>query len=122
MGDQVALAQALSQAEGEYRDFIRRYPPGPMTAFAREQLVRTLTLEENYDAAINEMVGLGEQMAGSPQGAELLIAAAAMAAREFADTTRAVSILERVGEIYKSTDLGEWASNEAVRLKGVQVR
>ena len=122
VGDQVALAQALSQAEGEYRDFIRRYPPGPMTAFAREQLVRTLTLEENYDAAINEMVGLGEQMAGSPQGAELLIAAAAMAAREFADTTRAVSILERVGEIYKSTDLGEWASNEAVRLKGVQVR
>lgn len=121
-GDQAALAQALTQAERDYRDFIRRYPPGPMTAIAREQLVRALTLQENFTAAIEEMVGLGEQMAGSPQGAQLLVAAAAMAAQQMADTSRAVTILERVGEIYKTTDVGQWASAEAVRLKGVLAR
>ena len=120
--DKSAETTALSQAERDYRDFLTKYPPGPVSIFARAQLVQTLILQKNLDSAITEMVSLGEAMAGSPRSASILLGAAQMAYTELSDTLRACTILDRVGELYKSADVGKWASNEATRLRGTMSR
>lgn len=117
VGDTDGVASALSRAESEYRGFIDRYPPGPMTLFANERLVQTLALQKEYDSAIGEMLDLSERLAGTPKGVALLIDAAKLAYEGLADTTRAADILDKAGGLYGHLDVGKWASNEATRLR-----
>jgi TolA-binding protein len=115
--DEPAMRDALVSAEQHYRDFIRRYPPGPYSVSAQAKLVSTLILQERPDAAISELVDMGESMTGSPQGARFMIDAARLAFRDMDDSTRAVEILERAGKLYPNSEIGRWASAEAVRLR-----
>ncbi|MBD3235462.1 MAG: tetratricopeptide repeat protein [Candidatus Eisenbacteria bacterium] len=117
-GDAEAAEAALARAAEEYRRFIDRYPPGPMTAMARERLAQTLALQQEFDQAIDEMISLGDEFAQTPRGAMLLITAGRMAAAELADTARAVAIFEHIGEIYADTDIGRQALQEAEILRG----
>lgn len=120
--DKPAETTALGQAERDYRDFLTKYPPGPMSIFARAQLVQTLILQKNLDAAVTEMVALGEAMGGSPRSASIFLGAAQMAFTELSDTLRACTILDRVGKLYASAEVGKWASTEATRLRGTMSR
>ncbi len=122
VGDEEARTAALTRAEREYRDFIDRFPPGRTSVFARERLVQTLALQENFDSAVTEMVSLGDDLTGTPRGATLLIAAARMAYDALADTARAAAILDHAGELYAKADVGKWASGEAERLRGTMSR
>lgn len=115
--DEQALATALEQAERDYREFITRYPPGPLTVFARQRLIQTLLLEEKYDPAIAEYMSLGDDLSGTPQGASLMIAAARLARDALADPARAAGILDHVAEVYSKADVGRWAAGEAARLR-----
>jgi TolA-binding protein len=118
-GDDEALKASLSQAEQQYRDFIAGYPESPYSAVAREQLVQTFALQQNYSAAVEELVSLGEGLNRTPQGGVLLVRAAGMAARDLGDTARAVTILDRVHELYAEEAVGNWAADEAGRLRGM---
>ncbi|MBM3317864.1 MAG: hypothetical protein FJY75_08415 [Candidatus Eisenbacteria bacterium] len=116
--DEEAARAALAQAERDYRDFLARYPPGPLALIAREHLAQTLALSGEHDEALDEMVRLGEELSGSSKGASLLLAAARMAYEDLADTARAAAILERVGDAYGQTSVGRWATGEATRMRG----
>lgn len=117
-GDQAGAGAEYSRAERNYRDFIERYPPSQLTLFAREQLISSLMLQKNYDAAITEMTDLGEKLAGTPQGASVLIAAAHTAYKDLSDSTRAAKVLDRLSELYRSAGVGKWATGQAARLRG----
>lgn len=116
-GDEGDTRKALEDAESHFRDFLTRYPPSRFTITAREGLVRALVLQEKYDAAVTEMVKLGEDLAGSRQGANWLASAAAMANGEMSDPQRAAGILDRMSEIYANADAGTWAANQARILR-----
>jgi TolA-binding protein len=118
--DQAATATALEKAASDYHDFVTKYPPGPQTAFARQQLARTLALQKKYDEAITEMVSLGQDLAPSETSVALLTGAATMAYREMADSLKAADILERMGKTYEGSQIGQWASTEALRLRGTK--
>ncbi len=120
--DQGATATALDQAAREYRDFVTKYPPGPQTSFARQQLARTLTMQKKYDEAISEMVSLGQELAPARISVSLLTSAANMAYRELSDSLRAADILDGMGKAYEGSQIGQWASNEAARLRGTKAR
>ncbi len=122
VSDEEATADALSQAARSYRDFIGRYPPGPSTIFARERLVQVLALQADFDSAVTEMLSLGDDLVGTQKGASLLLAAARMAYADLADTARAATILDHVGELYAQADIGNWASGEAARLRESMTR
>ncbi len=115
--DKEATTAALEQAERDYREFITRYPPGPLTVYARQQLIQSLLLQEKYDPAIAEYVSLGDDLKGTPQGASLMIAAAGIARDALSDRARAASILDHVAEVYSKADVGRWAAGEAARLR-----
>lgn len=117
-----ATATALAQAERRYREFIAKYPPSEVTLFARERLVQSLALQEKYTLAVSEMESLGRELMSTPRGASLLIAAARMACADLADTVRAAAILDQTGQFYANADIGKWASHEAARLRGTQLR
>jgi TolA-binding protein len=119
-GDDDGAAAALSQAERDYRDFLTRYPPGRLTLMAREHLARTLALQHKYDAAVTEWLSLGEDLAGSSQGASFLLTAARIAYTQLADTTRATAILEHIAQVYSRATVGKWAADEATRLRGLK--
>lgn len=116
--DDSAAAGALREAERGYRDFISRYPPGRLSLMAREQLAKALALQGRHEAAVTEMVRLGDDLAGTQQGAAALLAAARMAYVEMADTARAVVILDHASELYEGAGVGRWAAAEATRLRG----
>jgi TolA-binding protein len=115
--DKKALKNSLQEAERTYRDFISRYPPGQRTVFAHERLVQTLMLQQSYDSTVTEMVKLGEDLVGTRRGVDLMIGAAGIACFQ-EDTSKAVGILERLGQLYTNADVGTWAQNEADRLRG----
>lgn len=116
--DQAATATALETAAHDYRDFVAKYPPGPQTSFARQQLAKTLTLQGKYDEAIAEMVSLGQDLAPAQISVALLTGAAKMAYHQLADSLKAADILERMGKTYEGSQIGQWASGEAARLRG----
>jgi transposase len=76
-------------------------------------------LQDKYEQAVEELAKLGDDLAGTPRGASLLLTAARIAYSELADTARAVVILERVGQVYARATVGTWASDEAARLRGL---
>lgn len=116
--DEAAATMALEQAAQHYRDFVTKYPPGPLTGLAREQLAKALTLQEKYDEAITELVSLGADTAPSRGSVALLTAAAGLAYREMSDSLKAAEILERMGKAYDGSEIGVWATKEAARLRG----
>lgn len=116
LGDSEAETAALTRAEQDYRDFISRYPPGPSTLLARELLAQTLARLERFEEATTELEALGNAIIGSPKGAQLLVTATNMALVQLADTSRAVTILERIVNGYPETAVGQQAADEAVRL------
>jgi len=118
LGDAAAGAAALGEAEAHYRDFIARYPPGPLTHQARERLAQTLLLERKYEQAVTEMTSLGEDLRGQPRGLALLMTAAQVASAQLSDPARTAVILARVAEVYPRTEAGRWAAQEAARLQG----
>jgi TolA-binding protein len=122
VNDEAARQDALARATREYREFIDRYPPGPHTLMARERLAMSLTLQEDFDGALSQMERIGETASGSLQGAMALVAAAGIAYNDLADTTRALAILDRVIESYPDVEVGEWATQEALRLRGTDTR
>jgi tetratricopeptide (TPR) repeat protein len=115
--DVEATKTALSQAESGYREFVSRFPPGRLTAIARANLARVLALQDKHDAAVTELVRLGDDLAGSSQGAVLLLEAARIAFTDLGDTARAIGILDHAGEVYARTGSGRWAVTEAARLR-----
>lgn len=121
-GEADAAATALQQAEREYRAMVGRYPSQTLGIAARQRLVQTLALQQRYDAAVTELLSMGDDFRGTSQGANALIAAARMAFVEMRDTTRAITILERAGEAYANAGVGSWASGEAQRLRGTMAR
>jgi tetratricopeptide (TPR) repeat protein len=121
VGDTEGAQAALAKAEGAYRDFLSRYPTGPVSVMAQEKLARTLAQEKRYDLAIAEFVRLGEALGQHPAGATYLAAAAQLALQQLGDTTRAAEILDRTATQYPNRKVGHWASEEAARLrKGMQ--
>lgn len=116
-GDEAGTQAALADAERYYRDFIERYPPSQYSLMARERLVQVCTLRNNDDAAITEMVKLGEDLKGSERGARWFASAAAMAYGKAKNTERALEILDRMSQTYASTEPGTWAANEARRIR-----
>jgi tetratricopeptide (TPR) repeat protein len=121
-GEREATATALQQAERDYRSLIRRYPARSLTYAARERLVQTLALQQKYDAAIAELMGMGDELKGTSRGASLMIAAARMAFADMRDTTQAITILDRTADLYADAAVGRWASGEAQRLRGTMAR
>jgi outer membrane protein assembly factor BamD (BamD/ComL family) len=120
-GDTEGTQAALAKAETAYRDFLERYPTGPVSVLAQEKLARTLTQEKRYDLAVAEFVRLGEALGQHPAGAQYLTAAAQLALLQLGDTTRAAEILDRTATQYANRKVGQWASEEAARLrKGMQ--
>lgn len=117
-GDSTAARAALDRAEQGYRDFLRRYPSGPASVSAHEKLVRTLSLQKHYDLALNELLKLAESRRGSPQAAAYLVAAANIAIRNLADTTKAAEILDRTASSYPDQEIGRWAVQERTKLRG----
>jgi TolA-binding protein len=118
--DQAATATALEQAARDYRDFVTKYPPGPQTSFARQQLAKTLALQKKYDEAIAEMVSLAQDLAPARISVTLFTAAANLAYRELSDSLQAADILERMGKSYEGSQIGQWASDQAARLRGTK--
>jgi TolA-binding protein len=118
VGDKQAASAALTKAETAYRDFLSRYPTGPVSISAQEKLARTLAQEKRYDLAVAEFERLGEALGQFPQGATYLLAAAQMAVSQLGDTTRATQILDRTASLYPDRSVGRWASGEAARLRG----
>jgi TolA-binding protein len=118
--DQAATATALEQAARDYRDFVAKYPPGPQTSFARQQLAKTLALQKKYNEAIAEMVSLAQDLAPARISVTLFTAAANLAYRELSDSLQAADILERMGKTYEGSQIGQWASDEAARLRGTK--
>ena len=117
LGDEAAAASALEKAEAAYRDFLVRYPTGPVSVMAQEKLARTLASQKRYDLAVAEFVRLGEALGPQPAGAQYLVAAAQLAVRELGDTTRAAEILDRTAVLNPNNRMGRWASEEAARLR-----
>jgi len=121
MGDAEGTQASLAKAETAYRDFLNRYPTGPVSVMAQEKLARTLTQEKRYDLAVAEFVRLGEALGQHPAGAQYLTAAAQLALQQLGDTTKAAEILDRTATQYANRKVGRWASEEAARLrKGMQ--
>ncbi len=116
-GDTKATADALEHAESHYRDFIRRYPPGPFTLSARNRLIQTLLLMEKHDQAVDEYMSLGNDMQGSMRGIPMMISAARIARHALDDPLRAAEILDRLSEVHPDTDVGLWAAEEAALLR-----
>jgi TolA-binding protein len=121
-GETEALATALQQAERDYRGMIARYPSKTLGYSARERLVQTLAVQRKFDAAITELLSMGDELQGTSQGASALLAAARMAFVDLHDTTRAVTILERAGAAYAEAGVGQWATAEAQRIRGTMLR
>jgi outer membrane protein assembly factor BamD (BamD/ComL family) len=116
--DEEAELAALQRAEREYRAFIDRYPQGPLTFLAQEQLARTLAFLGKHREAVTTMERLGTSAIGTPRGTALLLSAVQGACDELADTTLAISILERIGESDPRGSVRTWARQEADRLGG----
>ena len=116
-GDTEGAQAALAKAETAYRDFLNRYPTGPVSVMAQEKLARTLAQEKRYDLAVAEFVRLGEALGQHPAGAQYLAAAAQLALQQLGDTTRAAEILDRTATQYANRKVGQWASQEAARLR-----
>ena len=117
LGDEAGAAAALEKAEAAYRDFLVRYPTGPVSVMAQEKLARTLAQEKRYDLAVAEFVRLGEALGPQPAGAQYMVAAARLAMQQLGDTTRAAEILDRTAVLYSNNRMGRWASEEAARLR-----
>jgi TolA-binding protein len=117
VGDTEGAQAALAKAETAYRDFLSRYPTGPVSILAQEKLARTLTQQKRYDLAVAEFVRLGESLGQHPAGAQYLAAAAQLALQQLGDTTRAAEILDRTATQYANRKVGLWASEEAARLR-----
>jgi hypothetical protein len=66
------------------------------------------------------MLSLGEDLAKTPRGPAVFIAAAEAAFAGLGDTTRAVTILERIGELYAGAEIGKLAMAEADRLRSLR--
>jgi tetratricopeptide (TPR) repeat protein len=115
--DTDGMQTALGKATQEYRDFLSQYPPGPLTRVARDHLIQALLLQRQFDLAINEMLTLSDELAGTADGQRMLYQAADLAGRALEDTTRVVAILDHAVELYPSTRFGSWASTEAGRLR-----
>ena len=81
-----------------------------------------MALQADFDSAVTEMLSLGDDLVGTQKGASLLLAAARMAYADLADTARAATILDHVGELYAQADIGNWASGEAARLRESMTR
>ena len=109
---------ALVRAEGAYRDFVQRYPPGPITLSARAKLVQTLVLQKRFEDAIAELLSMSDDLREQPQGAALLLDAARIAHGQLGDSTRAAEILERLASRYPNMSMGRWAKAEVARLRG----
>jgi TolA-binding protein len=109
---------ALVRAEGAYREFVQRYPPGRMTLSARAKLVQTLVLQKRFEDAITELLSMSDDLRGQPQGAALLLDAARIAHGQLGDSTRAAEILERLATRYPNMSMGRWAKTEVARLRG----
>jgi len=116
-GDTEGTQAALAKAETAYRDFLNRYPTGPVSILAQEKLARTLTQQKRYDLAVAEFVRLGEALGQHPAGAQYLAVAAQLALQQLGDTTRATEILDRTATQYANRKVGLWASEEAARLR-----
>jgi len=116
-GDSEGTQAALAKAEASYRDFLNRYPTGPVSVMAQEKLARTLAQEKRYDLAVAEFVRLGEALGQHPAGATYLAAAAQLALQQLGDTTRAAEILDRTATQYPNRKVGQWASEQAARLR-----
>ena len=117
VGDTEGAQAALAKAETAYRDFLTRYPSGPVSVLAQEKLARTLTQEKRYDLAVAEFVRLGASLGQHPAGAQYLTAAAQLALQQLGDTTRAAQILDQTATQYANRKVGQWASEEAARLR-----
>lgn len=115
--DEKGLAEALSKAEGQYREFVERYPPGPPRFSARGKLIETLYLQKRYEDAIAELLDFSESMGKSPNAAPLLIEAAKLARDQLGDKDRAIEILERTVALHGETAAGRWAADEVARLQ-----
>ncbi|MDM7914004.1 MAG: tetratricopeptide repeat protein [Candidatus Eisenbacteria bacterium] len=116
-GDEAAARTALDAARRAYLDFIDRYPPSRYTILARTNLARTLALLKDYESAVTEMVRLGEDLAGTTEGAAWFASAAKMARDELADRERAAEILDRMAKAHEGADPGKWATREAQKLR-----
>lgn len=108
---------SLESAEREYRAFIERYPPGPAVLMARTKLVQTMLMQERYDDAVGELLGISDAMRGNPQAARYMVEAARVAHQNLNDSKRAAEILEQVGNKYPNMQIGRWAAGEATRLR-----
>ncbi len=117
--DQDEVDSALKRAEQEYREFIERYPKQPETLFARTKLVQTLLLQKRFDDAIGELLGISDAMQENPRAANFMLEAARVAQQNLGNSERAAEILEQIGVKFPKMQIGQWASSEAARLRGV---
>ena len=66
------------------------------------------------------MVSLAQDLAPARISVTLFTAAANLAYRELSDSLQAADILERMGKTYEGSQIGQWASDEAARLRGTK--
>ena len=118
--DAAQMTAALAQAERDYRDFLSRYPRSRGTITARTNLVRTLMLQKQSEAALTELLGIAESLRESPDGANFMLQAARLAYGDMKDPKRAADILANLGTRYPNMEIGRWAAGEATRLREVK--
>ena len=117
LSDPVAEAAALEEAKELYIDIRDRYPEGTHSIFVRECLIQTYSLLGEDAAAINEIIALCDGPAAAVQRPALLANAAQRAETELADLELAVNILERAGEEFPNTRVGQRSLRHASRLR-----
>lgn len=117
LGDGVARQEALDSAESELRSFVERYPKGAHTILAFEHLITVLEMKGDYEAAVYELLALGEHVRGTSREPAVLMRAAREFEVRLQDLERAAAILEDVATRFPQTRIGARAANEALRLR-----
>ncbi len=99
VGDDTERDRALVRAEKDYLKFIERFTDGPLTQFARYQLVQTLIVQERFSEALSGLIELSESSAGTRLGAAYKLQAAKLA-NDLGDSTRARAIIDEIQSQY----------------------
>jgi tetratricopeptide (TPR) repeat protein len=116
--DPAAFRQALDEAERSYRETIDRFPDRQFAVAARERLIRVLLAGEDHEAALEELLRLGEIARGTAMGAGYLLSAARIAETETGEPERALDLYRLIADRYPGTEFAERAAAAIERSSG----